>query len=375
MYKYLTSFVLFASSIASAQVKDWQAGVRMDNMLFPSYILAHAGWDDNEGDTLQIDGQPFYIITEDGTSQIAVELDLTSRADVKIELLPSEINTYSVYQGKLDKGSYGVYPKINYKYDFMRSRTQPGPVNLVFVLSVNGRKVGQKTQTVSMRSISECPFYMADEENEMEEDLGYMFAAYVNEDDPRIDVFLKEALKTGIVSSFAGYQGTEAEVIGQIAAIWATMGHRGIQYSSITNTSSSSQSVFSQRVRSLGNVLKNNQANCVDGSVFMCSVLKAIDLHSFLVKVPGHCYMGVYLDEQKKKPYFIETTTIGNAGLVGLKVGSEQAKKQAMASLREAAAVAKKDYMAHAKEFNKDDSEYIKIDIDEAREIVKPIGQ
>ena len=375
MYKYLTSFVLFASSIASAQVKDWQAGVRMDNMLFPSYILAHAGWDDNEGDTLQIDGQPFYIITEDGTSQIAVELDLTSRADVKIELLPSEINTYSVYQGKLDKGSYGVYPKINYKYDFMRSRTQPGPVNLVFVLSVNGRKVGQKTQTVSMRSISECPFYMADEENEMEEDLGYMFAAYVNEDDPRIDVFLKEALKTGIVSSFAGYQGTEAEVIGQIAAIWATMGHRGIQYSSITNTSSSSQSVFSQRVRSLGDVLKNNQANCVDGSVFMCSVLKAIDLHSFLVKVPGHCYMGVYLDEQKKKPYFIETTTIGNAGLVGLKVGSEQAKKQAMASLREAAAVAKKDYMAHAKEFNKDDSEYIKIDIDEAREIVKPIGQ
>ena len=375
MYKYLTYFVLFASSMASAQVKDWLAGVKMDNMLYPSYILAHAGWDDNEGDTLQIDGQPFYIITEDGTSQIAVELDLTSRADVKIELLPSEINTYSVYQGKLDKGSYGVYPKINYKYDFMRSRTQPGPVNLVFVLSVNGRKVGQKTQTVSLRSISECPFYLADEENETEEDLGYMFAAYVNEDDPRIDVFLKEALKTGIVSSFAGYQGTEAEVISQVAAIWATMGHRGIQYSSITNTSNSSQSVFSQRVRSLGDVLKNNQANCVDGSVFMCSVLKAIDLHSFLVKVPGHCYMGFYLDDQKKKPYFIETTTIGNAGLVGLKVGSEQAKKQAMASLREASAEAKKDYMAHTKEFNKDDSEYIKIDIDEAREIVKPIGQ
>ena len=60
---------------------------------------------------------------------------------------------------------------------------------------------------------------------------------------------------------------------------------------------------------------------------------------------------------------------------MGLKVGSEQVKKQAMASLREATAVAKKDYMAHAKEFNKDDSEYIKIDIDEAREIVKPIGR
>ncbi|NEU70028.1 hypothetical protein GK091_24320 [Spirosoma agri] len=374
MYKYLTGFALFVSSMASAQVKDWQTGVIMDNMLFPSYILAHAGWDDNEDDTLQVDGQPFYLINQDGTSQIAVELDLDRRADIKIELLPSEINTYSVYQGKLEKGSYGVYPKINYKYDFMRSRTQPGPVNLVFVLSVNGQKVGQKTQTISLRSVSECPFYVADEENEQEEDLGYMFAAYVNEDDPRIDEFLKEALKTGIVSSFAGYQGTEAEVISQVAAIWAAMGHRGIRYSSITNTSSSSQSVLSQRVRSLNDVLKNSQANCVDGSVFLCSVLKAIDLHTFLVKVPGHCYMGLYLDDKKTKPYYIETTAIGDAGLASLKAGSEQARKQAMTSLREAGAVAKKDYLAHAKEFNKDDSEYIRIDIDEAREIVKPIG-
>jgi hypothetical protein len=375
MYKYLTGFALLISQMATAQVKDWLAGVKMDNMLFSSYILAHAGWDDNENDTLDVDGKPFYIITEDGTSQVGVELDLTNRAEVKIELLPSEINTYSVYQGKLDKGQYGIYPKVNYKYDVMRSRTQPGPVNLVFVLSVNGKKVGQKTQTVSLRAISECPFYLADEEDETEEDLGYMFAAYVNEDDPRIDGLLKEALKTGLVNSFAGYQGTEAEVLAQVAAVWATLGHRGVRYSSITNTSSSSQSVFSQRVRSLGDVLNNNQANCVDGSVFMCSVLKAIDIHSFLVKVPGHCYMGFYLDEKKTKPYFIETTSISDAGLTGLKIGSEPAKKQAMASLRSSAAVARKDFMAHTKEFNKDDSEYLKIDIDEARELVKPLGQ
>jgi hypothetical protein len=107
----------------------------------------------------------------------------------------------------------------------------------------------------------------------------------------------------------------------------------------------------------------------------MCSVLKAIDIHSFLVMVPGHCYMGFYLDEEKTKPYFIETTAIGDAGLTGLKMGSEPAKKQAMGSLRRAAALARKDYMAHAEEFNRDDSEYLMIDIDEARELVKPLGQ
>jgi hypothetical protein len=125
MYKYLTIFALLTVSMTNAQVKDWQAGVKMDNMLFPSYILAHAGWDDNEGDTLEVDGQPYYIITEDGTSQIGVELDLDQRAEVKIELLPSEVNTYSVYQGKLAKGTYGVYPKINYKYDFMKGSVKP----------------------------------------------------------------------------------------------------------------------------------------------------------------------------------------------------------------------------------------------------------
>ena len=79
MYKYLTSFALLFSSMANAQVKDWQAGVKMDNMLFSSYILAHAGWDDNENDTLNVEGKPFYIITEDGTSQVGVELDKPGR--------------------------------------------------------------------------------------------------------------------------------------------------------------------------------------------------------------------------------------------------------------------------------------------------------
>ena len=68
MYKYLIGLVLFFSSVASAQVKDWQAGVKMDNMLFPFYILAQAGWDDNENDTLNVEGKPFYILTEDGAS-------------------------------------------------------------------------------------------------------------------------------------------------------------------------------------------------------------------------------------------------------------------------------------------------------------------
>ena len=54
------------------------------------------------------------------------------------------------------------------------------------------------------------------------------------------------------------------------------------------------------------------QANCVDGSVLLASILKKIEIHSYLVLVPGHCYLAFSLDEQGTKLVGVETTMIGN---------------------------------------------------------------
>ncbi len=41
-------------------------------------------------------------------------------------------------------------------------------------------------------------------------------------------------------------------------------------------------------------------------------MLRKIGLEPFLVVVPGHCFVGFYLDEDQKQPLGLETTMIGS---------------------------------------------------------------
>lgn len=142
-----------------------------------------------------------------------------------------------------------------------------------------------------------------------------MYAAYVNENHPMIDALLQAALKHGVVDSFDGYQRGEQEVMKQVFAVWNVFQNRGIKYSSITTPSAESERVLSQHVRMIGDSFRYQQANCVDGSVLFASVFRKIGLHPLLVTIPGHCFVGFFLDDKKTKPLFIETTLLGNTDL------------------------------------------------------------
>ena len=138
-----------------------------------------------------------------------------------------------------------------------------------------------------------------------------MYAAYVNESHPMIDGILQEALKTKIVDGFSGYQSEDPdEVIQQVYAIWTALQKRGIKYSSITTPSAHSETVFSQSVRFLDESLQYTQANCVDGSVLLASILYKIEINPFLIVVPGHMYLGFYLDEKNETIACLETTML-----------------------------------------------------------------
>jgi hypothetical protein len=50
----------------------------------------------------------------------------------------------------------------------------------------------------------------------------------------------------------------------------------------------------------------------VDGSVLFASVLRQIGIEPILVLVPGHMFMGFYLDPECTKPEFLETTMMGS---------------------------------------------------------------
>lgn len=97
--------------------------------------------------------------------------------------------------------------------------------------------------------------------------------------------------------------------------MWNILQKRNFRYSSVSNTSLSSNVVFSQRVRTFDDALNSSQINCVDGSVLFASLLRAINIEPILVRIPGHMFVGYYTDNGHKNMDFLETTMIGDVDL------------------------------------------------------------
>lgn len=240
---------------------------------------------------------------------------------VRIELGETPFYARSVSTFVLPKGNtqYTIYPDILWRYDALRDNVQAEPISVVATVEMNGKELGQRMRTFSVRSINECL-------------LGYLqrlpdggtrfvstrlfFAAYVNEENPLIDKVLREALNTRIVRRFVGYQsGTAASVDKQVYALWNVLQKRNFKYSSISYSSLSSNVVYSQRVRTFEDALNASQINCVDGSVLFASLLRAINITPVLVQTPGHMFVGYYTDASRKELTFLETTMIGDVDL------------------------------------------------------------
>lgn len=274
--------------------------------LFPSYIIATATMkpakaDADEsviGDSLGLLGVSIEAEEDDQ------EVTVTISCDAIME--PSTITCKLPEAGE----TYIVRPKIKYKYDQLARRTQTGPITISFEVEI-GDESEEQTETLTLRSINDCPYSFAREGTWTS--IRFMYAAYVNEQHPFVDKVLREALDTGIVDSFTGYQSKDkAEVYRQVYALWHALSERDVRYSSITNSVGESDSVGSQHIRLIDESIINAQANCVDGSVLMASLLRKVGIEPILVHVPGHCYLAFYLDEAGKDLVGLETTMIGS---------------------------------------------------------------
>jgi hypothetical protein len=217
----------------------------------------------------------------------------------------------------LDKArtEYVIYPDIVWNYEALKNNLQAEPISVLITAEMNGKDLGQKVRTFSVRSINECLLgYVSN--GKKYHDTGIFFAAYVNEDHPMIDQVLREALNTRIVNRFLGYQAGKADAVDrQVYALWNVLQKRQFRYSSVANTSLSSNVVFSQRVRTFEDALNSSQINCVDGSVLFASLLRAINIVPVLVRTPGHMFVGYYTDSNQKDINFLETTMIGDVDL------------------------------------------------------------
>ncbi len=277
-----------------------------DNQLFPSYIIGSATLkgDQTTSDPTEQLGDPNGLL---GVEIVApadnTRVEITVQCDEYLE--PSTITETLESEGE----SYTIFPKVKYRFDRLSQCQQVTPATVTFKVKIEDDEIQEKTTTVTFRPIHDCPIKV--EVGEKILDTSVTVATFVNEQHPYVDKLLREALNIGVVDKFIGYQGTDDDVIRQVYSVWDLLVARDVRYSSITTTAADSDEILSQHIRMLEDTINNQQANCVDGSVLMVSMLRKIGIDSFLVLVPGHCYVGFYVDEKRERALGLETTLVG----------------------------------------------------------------
>ena len=394
---------IFSSYLYStATMESWNGQSRMMELRLPTYIaeresrserrgfwsrVADAVVDVAEGIEQSRTGLPqntVYI----GDQLGIIGASITPKRDsvkVRLEVEAGRFVMASSIEKLLPRSdvTYELFPRLEINYDELLSLSQGSPVTVVFRLYVDDGGPERKTLTARFRGINDSPFAFVHRHGYVHP-TPWMFASYVNEDHPWVDALLREAINTRIVDGFYGYQRGPEGVWQQVYAIWNVMQRRGMTYSSITRTAHESEKVGSQHVRLLSDAINTSQANCVDGTVVLASILRKIDIDPFLVLVPGHMYLGFYLDRDRTQIAALETTMMGHVsltheaqGLLGslasLFGAGNDASERSFAS---AVAAGSQQYNAALPGFQSDDWRYQIIDIAEARRAgIMPIAR
>lgn len=367
--------------VTALPADDFEIQAGWSDQLFPSFLIATAtiklpeeAVEDYEEEVL---GDPQGLL---GITIEAPEDDTTITVTITCDAIMEE----SVFTGTLPTAgeTYTILPKIKYKYDALARQRQAKPITVTFEVEIGDEDAVEESRTLTLRSINDCPFTVV--EDDEARDISFMFAAYVNEQHPFVDKMLREALNAGVVDSFTGYQSKDAlEVYRQAYALWHALSKRDLRYSDITTTAAESDMVHSQHVRMIDESINNGQANCVDGSVLLASMLRKIGIEPILIMVPGHCYLAFNLDAEGKQVAALETTLLGSAldeatKIKGLKdvVSEDWREENSWKTFTAALAIGNQDFAKNAEKFQAaDEADYQLIPIYAARRIgILPIA-
>lgn len=308
---YALALTLIISSWCSTALADFAPKAGWNDQLFPSFIIATAAVKlppeaIEEYENQQVLGDPQGLL---GITIEAPEDDTTVTVTISCDAImqPSTCTVTLPTAGEV----YTILPKIKYDYEALARHHQPSPIAVSFEVQIDDEESDEVTETMTLRSVNDCPFTIVDGEDVT--DVSFVFAAYVNEQHPFVDKVLREALNEGVVDAFTGYQTKDpAEVYRQVYALWSALSKRDLRYSSITTSAADNASVASQHVRMIDESIGNAQANCVDGSVLLASLLRKVGIEPVLVMVPGHCYLAFYVDAEGTQLVGLETTLLGS---------------------------------------------------------------
>lgn len=290
---------------------EWKFNLEMDGEIFPSWVLATAGMRADEPNDPDHIGDPFGVVgvavrapRDSCPVELAMECGATIRRSTLASTLPRSGEVYF------------LYPTLDFDYDLLAATVQPYPATLRATLTLDG-KASEKAEKVTVRSVNDCVIGFH-RENGQAEQVHWTFAAYVNENHPAIHGIMGKAVDdAGRPMAFSAYQGDRDSVLADIRSIWNVLKGMGLRYGSIRTASLGTRGVAAQHVRRPGESLAAVQANCVDGTALIASILRRMELDVYLVSVPGHMLLAVRLEMPEEGEESGEEETDGDDGEAG----------------------------------------------------------
>lgn len=296
---------------AMAQAVRWEPDIRFPGTFFPAFAISAAGMD-AKGPTDSPAG--FGYLSSASFAVKLLEAPPGSKVKVQIEVpeigAAGDIETVVLPDGK----PRYIAPRLSWSQSRLTAIPQPISAEVIFKVYVDGALASEQRRPLRIRAINDSPLRACRQPGQCSDYSPYM-AAFVNENHPAIDRILRSTLDIPAmpVKQWTGTQVSEEEVLRQVWAIWYFFQRNKVTYSSITTVSDARQDVMSQTVRPLSQAMSTQQANCIDGTALFSSILRKIGIEPIIVLIPGHAFLGFYVDARNTKPVFLETTMLNDA--------------------------------------------------------------
>ncbi len=299
---------LAASAAQAAPAVQWSVEVTPDGEIFPALQLAERRSTDA--------GNGLFAVTVSG---------LPAATAVRVRVDASALAAPATATALATGSPLRLRPRLDWNPAALRALGQTRTQILQVTLDIDGQRQ-QRPVAVRLHPLDEAAYYVRDGEARV--DLSWSFAAYVDPFDPAIDTLLAEA-RAQTPDFDATTLAPAQRVRRQLRALWAALGKRGVRYDATDPALARGPVVWSQRVRSASQVLREGRANCIDGSVLIASVLERLGLGARIALVPRHAFVG-YLAPGAPEAVYMETTLLGSADFdAALRAGAARWRKAA----------------------------------------------
>jgi hypothetical protein len=280
-----------------ADAYEWQIDITPAGELFPALQLSQASRTGTSG-------------AGDGLVSVRVR-GADMPADLRVRIETPGLREPGIAQAARNRSDamLELRPRLDWDIAQLRRLGSPRRQLMQVTLEAAGHAPEVRRVEVRLHPLDDALYYVREGRDRV--DLGWAFAGYVNPRDPVVDEVLAAArmLDPGFD---AGTLDRDADIdLRRAAAVWAALEQRGLRYADGDPALSRGPTVWSQRVRLLGDVWRDRRANCLDSSVLIASILERLGMHVFIVLVPGHAFVGFRATSSTGDAQYLETTLLG----------------------------------------------------------------